>query len=147
MDIITCRHICRPICDKIVLVKQNFFVFIIRWILCSLGFWLAISFFDGRTVTDPGNLVWAYLLAGLIFSIVNSVLKPILVVLALPAIVITLGLFMLVVNGLLVYISIALVPGIDLTFFQSILTGILLSLINYIVSAAFELRSSHRYGD
>jgi putative membrane protein len=86
--------------------------------------------------------VWGFLLAGLIFSIINSVLKPITIILALPAILLTLGLFMLVVNGFMVYISLQLAPGLSMTFFNSILTGVLLSLINYIVSAALELRQA-----
>jgi len=82
-----------------------------------------------------------FLTAGLIFSIVNSILKPLVVILSLPAILLSLGLFILVVNGLMVYISLQLVPGISMTFFNSILTGMLLSLVNYIVSATIVARS------
>ena len=81
------------------------------------------------------------LLAGLIFSLVNTVLKPIIVILSLPAILLTLGLFMIIVNGILVYISLRLSPGISMSFINSILTGMLLSLVNYIVSAAFVSRT------
>lgn len=82
-----------------------------------------------------------FLLAGLIFSLVNTVLKPIIVILSLPAILLTLGLFMIIVNGVLVYISLKLSPGISMTFLNSILTGMILSLVNYIVSATFVLQS------
>lgn len=85
---------------------------------------------------------WGFILAGLIFSLINSIFKPLAVILSLPIILLTLGLFVLVVNGALVYISIQISPGIDMSFFNSILTGIILSLINYIVSAAVEIRSS-----
>ena len=70
------------------------------------------------------------------------VLKPFIVVLSLPAIMVSLGLFMLAVNGLMVYISLKIAPGISMTFFNSILTGIILSLINYIVSATLVLRTN-----
>ena len=60
---------------------------------------------------------------GLIFSVVNSVLKPIVTILALPAILLTLGLFTLIVNGFMVYISLALAPGISMTFAHSIIAG------------------------
>jgi len=86
--------------------------------------------------------VFGFLLAGLIFSIINTVLKPFIVILSLPAIFVTLGLFIIIVNGFLVWISLQLAPGISMTFFNSILTGIILSLVNYIVSAALVLRSS-----
>ena len=83
-------------------------------------------------------------MAGLIFSIINSVLRPIAVILSLPAILLTLGLFILVVNGLMVYLSLLIAPGISMTFVESILSGILMSLINYIVSAALELRQVNK---
>ena len=59
---------------------------------------------------------------------------------SLPAILLTLGLFTIVVNGIMVYVSLALSPGISMSFGNSIITGIILSLVNYIVSVAIELR-------
>lgn len=129
-------------------MKQQLFVFVIRWVLCSFGLWISVRLFGGENHNvDEVASVLGYLLAGLIFSVVNSVLKPVLVILSLPFILVSLGLFMLVVNGLLVYLSIALAPGLSMGFFASILTGIILSLINYIVSAAFELRSGNIQGE
>jgi putative membrane protein len=84
-----------------------------------------------------------FLFAGLIFSIVNSILKPFIVILSIPAILFTLGLFMLVVNGLMVYISLKIAPGISMTFVNSIFAGIILSLINYIVSTTLILKSDN----
>jgi putative membrane protein len=83
---------------------------------------------------------WGFLFAGLIFSIVNSLFKPLLVIVSLPAILLTLGLFTIVVNGVLVYISLLVAPGIAMSFGNSIITGIILSLVNYIVSVAIEIR-------
>ena len=84
--------------------------------------------------------IGVFLLAGLIFSMVNSILRPVVIVLSLPAILVTLGLFTFIVNGLMVYISLFLTPGLQMKFWHSVLTGIVLSLINYIVSSAVELR-------
>lgn len=126
-------------------MKRQFLVFLVRWVLNSFGLWIAVRIFGtGYDNTDVTAGVVGFLLAGLIFSIINSVLKPIAVILALPAILLTLGLFMLIVNGLMVYISISLAPGVSMSFLNSILTGMLLSLINYIVSAALELRQVER---
>jgi len=83
-----------------------------------------------------------FLFAGLIFSLVNAVLKPFIVILSLPAILVTLGLFMLIVNGLMVWISFWIVPGISMSFLNSILTGIILSLVNYIVSVTLVSKPS-----
>ena len=122
------------------IMKRQFLTFVIRWILNSCGLWIAVRIF-GNGFSDQqlteGFVV--FLVAGLIFSIVNAVLKPIAIILALPAILVTLGLFTIIVNGLMVYISLKLAPGLQMTFWNSILTGLVLSLVNYIVSSALEL--------
>jgi putative membrane protein len=64
--------------------------------------------------------------------------------LSLPAILLTLGLFTIIVNGFMVYISLKLAPGLNMTFWNSVLTGIILSLVNYIVSNAVELHYMRR---
>lgn len=126
-------------------MRQQFLVFLIRWALTSFGLWVAVRLLGtGYENVEVTAGFWGFLLAGLIFSVVNSLLKPLAVILSLPAILLTLGLFVLVVNGALVYISLLLAPGISMSFFNSILTGIILSLINYIVSAAVEIRGSKR---
>ncbi len=122
-------------------MKTQFLVFLLRWVLNSLSLWLFVKLFGtGYSDDQINNGLWAFLLVGLIFSIVNAVLRPIVVILALPAILLTLGLFTLIVNGLMVYISFKIAPGVEMTFWYSILTGIVLSLINYIVTSAIEYR-------
>lgn len=124
-------------------MSNQFNAFIIRWLFNSLGLWTAVRLLGSSF--DQSNLlttVVGFLFAGLIFSIVNAILKPIIVILSLPAILLTLGLFMLIVNGLMVYVSVKLTPGISMTFFNSIITGMILSLINYIVSATLIVRSN-----
>lgn len=122
-------------------MKLQLAVFTLRWLLNSLGIWIAVRLFG--TGYDPDALqagAGGFLLAGLIFSLVNSILRPFFIVLSLPAILISLGLFTFIVNGFLVYISLLLTPGIQMKFWHSVLAGIILSLINYIVSSIFVLR-------
>jgi putative membrane protein len=123
-------------------MKWKILVFVMRWMLNSFGLWVSVRLLGTgieHVAVTAGTS--GFLLAGLIFSVINSVFKPLAVFLSLPAILLSLGLFMIIVNGALVYVSIALAPGISMSFFNSILTGIILSLINYIVSAAVEIRS------
>lgn len=123
-------------------MKQQFFVFLVRWVLSSIGLWVAFRLLGtGYDNVDITAGFWRFLLAGLIFSLVNSLIKPLLVIVSLPAILLTLGLFTIIVNGILVYISVAISPGVSMSFGNSIITGIILSLINYIVSAAIEIRA------
>ena len=115
-------------------MNRRFIIFVIRWLANSFGLWIAVRLLGvGHESISIGIGVAGFLIAGLIFSIVNSVIKPIVVVLALPAIAISLGLFMLVVNGLMVYLSLKISHSISMTFLNSIYTGLLLSLINYII--------------
>lgn len=116
--------------------------FVVRWLLNTLGLWLAITLFGTGNTDSPEGFV-IFLVAGFIFSIVNALLRPIILILSLPALLLTLGLFMLVVNGTLVYISLKLAPGFDMTFLHSILTGIVISLVNYIVSNVTDLNYRH----
>lgn len=122
-------------------MKKQFSVFLIRWLLNSFGLWLAVRLLGtGYAPVQIDNSFAVFLLAGLIFSIINSVLRPIVIILAIPAILITLGLFTFIVNGLMVYISLKLAPSLQMTFWHSVLTGIILSLINYVVSSLLEIR-------
>lgn len=123
-------------------MKAQFLVFLLRWVLTTLGFWVAFRLLGtGYDNVDVTAGTWGFLFAGLIFSVINSLFKPLLVIVSLPAILLTLGLFTIVVNGVIVYISLAIAPGVSMSFGNSIVTGIILSLINYIVSAAVEIRS------
>lgn len=124
-------------------MRKQFAIFLVRWVCNSFGLWLASRIFDGG-FHDTGATAATFLLAGLVLSLLNTILKPIIVVLSLPAILLTLGLFMLIVNGLTVYIALALVPGLDVGFGTSILVGIIISLINYALSAIIDLRTNPR---
>lgn len=116
-------------------MKKRLIVFVVRWIVNSVILWCAFrllgSGYEGINVSVG---VVGFLTAGLVFSLINGLIKPILVILSLPAILISFGLFMIVVNGALVYLSLYLAPNISMSFLNSILTGILLSLVNYILN-------------
>lgn len=125
-------------------MKRQFLVFVIRWVLNSFGIWIAVRIFGtGYSEQQIDSGFYVFLVAGLIFSIINAVLKPAVIILALPAILVTLGFFTIIVNGLMVYISLRLTPGLEMTFWNSVLTGLVLSLVNYIVSSALELEYMH----
>lgn len=122
-------------------MRKQLLVFVIRWLATGFGIWLAVGLLGG---VQPGHdpTIWTYAGAGLAFSIVNSFLKPVITILSLPAIVLTLGLFMLVVNGLMVWIALLLVPSLEMSFWQAILAGILLSIINYVISSLLDMHQT-----
>ena len=113
--------------------------FIVRWVLNSLSLMVAVKLFGtGYEETPEGMLT--FLLAGLVFSVINATLRPVVIILSLPALLITLGLFIFIVNGFLVYLAMVLAPGIAMTFWHAILTGAVISLVNYIVSNVVDLQ-------
>ena len=129
----------------LLIMKRQFLVFLVRWVLNAFGLWIAVRIFGtGYSDQQINDGFIVFLIAGLIFSLINAILRPIAMILALPAILLTLGLFTFIVNGLMVYISLKLAPGLQMTFWHSILTGLVLSLINYIVSTTLEMRKESR---
>ena len=126
-------------------IRRQFSIFLIRWALNTLGLWVAVRLLgSGLAGVELVMTVGVFLLAGLIFSLINSVIRPVVVILSLPAIVLTLGLFTLIINGLIVYLSLKLAPGLAMSFGNSIVAGIILSLVNYIVSSALDLKELQR---
>ena len=93
--------------------------FVFRLIITALGLWAAATIVPGVQITGVGNLVVAALLLG----IVNAVIRPILLVLTLPLTVVTLGLFIFVVNGLSLALVAWLMPGFTLSGFGAAILG------------------------
>lgn len=120
-------------------MRRQFAIFLVRWLLNSVALWIAIRLLSSGDFANSPEGTGAFLFAGLVLSLVNTILKPIVIILSLPAILLTLGLFMLVVNGLMVYIALALVPDFDITFLGAIIAGMIVSLTNYLLSAILEL--------
>jgi putative membrane protein len=115
--------------------------FISRWLICSLGLWIAAGFLSTDITTQ--NKIRDTLVAGLFLAIINIVLKPILVVLSLPAIVVTLGLFMIIVNGVTVYIVSKLYHPLHITnFWAAVFAGMVIGLVNYLVTTILESRAT-----
>src|SRR5205823_7100718 len=81
--------------------------FVIRLLITALGLWVADQLLPGMTITGTGALLVSALLLGL----VNAVIRPILVILTLPLTLLTLGLFILVVNGISLALVAWMLPG------------------------------------
>jgi putative membrane protein len=74
--------------------------------------------------------------AALVLGLVNAVIRPVLVLLTLPVTVLTLGLFIFVINGLLFWAVAELVPGFDVAgFWAGVLGALIFSVISWLLSA------------
>ena len=118
-------------------------IFLTRWFVNSVALWVALRILSSGDFASGSTAFTTCLIAGLALSLVNALLRPIIIILSLPAILLTLGLFMLVVNGLLVGIAIALVPQIQITPLGAVIAGVIVSLANYVLGGIIE-RYSHR---
>jgi len=81
----------------------------------------------------------AIVIAGLVLAIMNTIIKPIIIILSLPAILLSLGLFMIVINGLMVMLASKLYTPLQVTNFgAAMLAGMIIGLVNYFVTTILE---------
>lgn len=113
--------------------------FVIRWFVCALGLWIAAGLFGGGISYDSRLIV--VIIAGLLLAVVNTFIKPVVIILSLPAILFSLGLFMVVINGLMVLLVSSLYPRLEVSGFgAAMLAGLSIGLVNYLVSTILEDR-------
>ena len=113
------------------MIKNQILVFLLRWLVSSSGMWICMRLFGHIHTTD---VFWLFVAAGLIFSLVNSVVKPLLTMLALPLIILSMGIFTIILNIAMVGLTIALLPGVDMGFGGAVLTTIIMSILNGLVN-------------
>jgi len=108
---------------------------IVRWLLLAAALLLVAYLYPGVTVTSFG----AALIAAFVLGLFNTLLRPILVLLTLPVTVLTLGLFLFVINALMFYFAASVLDGLKVTGFGAALIGSLLySVCGLIIDVALE---------
>ncbi len=119
-------------------IKRQFMVFCLRLLFNTLGLWIAVRLLSNNGITFTGGAP-LLLFAGLMLSVINTLLRPVIVILSLPAIVLSLGLFTIIVNGFMVYIAAMLTPQLHVSFGAAIISGLIIGLVNYALSGVLEL--------
>ena len=105
--------------------------FLVRALIVALGLWLATAWVQGVTIDTPATLI----LAGVLLGVVNSVVRPIAIVLTLPMTILTLGLFLLVINAGMVALVAWMLPGMHVAGFGAAFwTAVLVSLVSIVGS-------------
>lgn len=119
-------------------MNNPFVRFLVRWFVCGLGLWIAANILGPERIAYD-NRLGVIVVAGLILALINTVIKPLVVILALPALLFTLGLFMVIINALMVLLASKLYGQLDVdTFGSALVAGIIIGLVNYLVSAVLE---------
>lgn len=112
--------------------------FIVRWAVSSLGLWLAASLLGSDKISFQNRLS-VIIVSGLVLAIVNTIIRPLVVFLSLPAVLLTLGIFMVVINGLMVFIAAKLYSPLEVeSFGTAIIVGIVIGLTNFLVTTIID---------
>jgi putative membrane protein len=106
--------------------------FILRGLIAALGLWAATSILDGFNIDTPTTLI----LAGLLLGVVNAIVRPFALLLSLPALLLTLGLFLLVVNAAMLGLVALLLPGFTIPggFWSAVGGALIVSIVSWIGS-------------
>ena len=105
--------------------------FLLRAVVVGIGLWLASMIVPGIEFRTAGSLIAAALLLG----IINAFVRPVLIVLTLPITLLTLGLFLLVINGLMIELVAFFLPGFVVAgFWSAIFAAIVVGLTSWVMS-------------
>lgn len=108
---------------------------LLRWLLLACALLLVAHLYPGVVVKSFG----AAMLAALVLGLLNSLLRPALVLLTLPVTLLTLGLFLFVINALMFFFAAHLLDGLHVTGFPAALLGSLIySLCGMVIDTAIE---------
>ena len=105
--------------------------FLFRGVIVAVGLWVASVWVRGVAIDGPSTLI----LAGLLLGIVNSIIRPIAIVLTLPMTIATLGLFLLVINAGMVALVAWMLPGMHVAgFWSAFWAAVIVSLVSMVGS-------------
>jgi len=107
--------------------------FTLRACITALGLWVATRLVSGIRIDDP----WTLVLAGVLLGVVNAIVRPIAIILTLPITILTLGLFLLVVNTAMVGLVAAMLPGFHIFggFWSALATAVVVGITGWIGSS------------
>ncbi len=108
---------------------------IVRWLLLAAALLLVAHLYSGVTVASFGSA----LIAAFVLGLFNTLVRPLLVLLTLPVTILTLGLFLFVINALMFWAAASVLDGFGVTGFWAALVGSLLySVCGLVIDVAVE---------
>jgi putative membrane protein len=107
----------------------------VTWLFNTVALFVATWLLSGLSY---GSEWWALLIAGLVFTIVNFFVKPVLAILSIPFIIVTFGIFYFLINVFMLYLTHWIVPQFTIsTFWWAALAAIIVSVVNGILHMLF----------
>lgn len=114
---------------------ENLFPFFLQLSITSLALWIASLIFRGLKFDSASSLIGSALLLG----VANAFVKPLLIALTLPLTLVTFGLFILVINALMILLVSWLIKGFQVTsFWTAFFASIFISLLSIAIGATFD---------
>ena len=115
---------------------------VVAWAINAAALWLADAIFEGVAIRG----FWSFLIGAAVLGIANGVLKPILKVLTLPLVILTLGIFLLVINVAMVALAEWAAPHLSIDgVWAYVGTVVIVWLVNWVAHSAIdELEGSRR---
>lgn len=111
---------------------SQFAPFLIHWAITALSLWVASHIFKGLKFDSTGALVVSALLLGF----ANAIVKPLLIVLTMPLTLLSFGLFLLVINALMILLVSALVRGFRVSgFWTALFASLFVSVLSLVIGA------------
>lgn len=108
--------------------------FLVQWLITSLSLWASSYVFAGLKFENARALVISALLLGF----ANAIVKPLLIILTLPLTLVTFGLFLLVINALMILLVAWLVKGFTISgFWTAFFASIFISVLSFLIGAFF----------
>jgi len=106
--------------------------FILRGLIAALGLWAATEMLDGIKIDSPTTLI----LAGLLLGLVNAIVRPFVLLLSLPALLLSLGLFLLVINAAMLGLVASMLKGFTIPggFWSAVGAALIVSVVSWIGS-------------
>jgi putative membrane protein len=116
--------------------------FLLRAVISAIGLWLATQWVTGVHYDSVGALIGA----GLVLGVVNAIIRPIAFILTLPVTILTLGLFLLVLNAAMVWLVGVILPGFHAPWFMpAFLTSLIVWITGWVGSWLIGQRGFERY--
>ena len=118
--------------------------FLLRVIVSAIAIAVTAALLPGIRVAN--NDIFSFLLLGLIFGVVNALIKPIVTIMSCPLVILTLGLFLFVINGIMLLITAALSGGrlfVD-GLGWAIIGGIIMGLVNMVLEVLLGMNDQNR---
>ncbi|WP_026877863.1 phage holin family protein [Jiangella gansuensis] len=116
--------------------------FLIRLVVNGIALWVATRIIDGVTISSDSSSdeILTLLVVALIFGLVNALIKPVVQLLSLPLLILTLGLFTLVVNALMFWLTSWISDQLDVPFhvdgffWEAVLGALVVSFVSWVLN-------------